>query len=218
MKVRDIMKNNQTMQYSCFEERMRPRSFDELLIAEETISAFNKMMSTDNVMNMIFYSSPGSGKTTCANLFLNADKFDCYRINAAADNLSKLRIADIASAYSLYSQRKLVLIDEADLMTPSVQESLRETIEKHLNNCRFILTTNRLSSIQQQLKSRCKTITFDMQISMINSTKAKLLKTIKHRMSEINQDFDESKLEQIVSMNFPDYRAVANDIEFELLA
>ena len=87
MKVRDVMKNNQTIQYSCFEARMRPRSFDELLIAEETISAFNKMMSTDNVMNMIFYSSPGSGKTTCANLFLNSDKFDCYRINAAADNL-----------------------------------------------------------------------------------------------------------------------------------
>jgi DNA polymerase III delta prime subunit len=149
---------------------------------------------------------------------LNADKFDCYRINAAADNLSKLRIADIASANSLYSQRKLVLIDEADLMPPAVQYSLRETIEKNLDNCRFILITNRLSSIQQQLKSRCKTIAFDVQISKIDFLKAKLFKTIKHRMSEINQDFDESKLEQIVSMNFPDYRAVANDIEFELLA
>lgn len=218
MKVRDIMKNNQTMQYSCFEARMRPRSFDELLIADETISAFNKMMSTDNVMNMIFYSSPGSGKTTCANLFLNADKFDCYRLNAAADNLSKLRIVNIASASSLYLQRKLVLIDEADLMTPSVQESLREIIEQHVDRCRFILITNRLSSIQSQLKSRCKTITFDVQISKIDSMKAKLFKTIKHRLSEINQDFDDSKLSKIVSMNFPDYRAVANDIEFELLA
>jgi replication-associated recombination protein RarA len=218
MKVGNIMKNNQMMQYSCFEERMRPRNFDELLIAEETISAFNKMMSTDNVMNMIFHSSPGAGKTTCANLFLNADKFDCYRLNAASDNLRKLKIENFASASSLFLQRKLVLIDEADLMAPSVQESLRESIDQHADTCRFILITNRLSSIQPQLKSRCKTITFDVQISMIDSMKAKLFKTIKHRLAEINQDIDDSKLNKIVSMNFPDFRAVANDIEFELFA
>lgn len=212
------MKNNQMMQYSCFEERMRPRSFDELLIAEETISAFNNMMSTDNVMNMIFHSSPGAGKTTSANLFLNADKFDCYRLNAASDNLRKLKIENIASSSSLFLQRKLVLIDEADLMAPSVQESLRESIDQHADTCRFILITNRLSSIQSQLKSRCKTITFDVQISMIDSMKAKLFKTIKHRLAEINQDIDDSKLNKIVSMNFPDFRAVANDIEFELFA
>jgi hypothetical protein len=51
----------------------------------------------------------------------------------------------------------------------------------------------------------------------LNASITKLTQTIEHRLTEINASIDEARLRQIVVMKFPDYRAIANDIEFELL-
>jgi hypothetical protein len=74
-----------------------------------------------------------------------------------------------------------------------------------------------LQKIQDPLKSRCRPFCFDVPFLSLNTSIAKLIKTIQSRLIEINVEIDESKLRQIVVMKFPDYRAIANDIEFELL-
>jgi len=74
-----------------------------------------------------------------------------------------------------------------------------------------------LQKIQDPLKSRCRPFCFDVPFLSLNTLIAKLIKTIQSRLVEINAEIDESKLRQIVVMKFPDYRAIANEIEFELL-
>ena len=209
-----------TVKYPTFAERLRPRNFDELLIADAVIEKFKKMIQSEDVMNMIFYGMPGTGKTTCANIFASSECFDTLKINASMTNsVDDIRnqVERYASSMSLYSNRKIVLLDESDYLSNSAQASLRGLIEKTVANCRFILTVNNLQKIQDPLKSRCRPFCFDVPFLSLNTSIAKLIKTIQSRLIEINVEIDESKLRQIVVMKFPDYRAIANDIEFELL-
>ena len=209
-----------TVKYPTFAERLRPRLIDELLISNSSIAKFNAMITSRDVMNMIFYGMPGTGKTTCANLIANSSDFDILRLNASLNNgIDDIRnqVEQYATSMSLYSDKKIVLLDESDYLSRNAQASLRSLIEKTISNCRFILTANVLSNIQQPLQSRCRPFCFDVPFLSLNESIEKLIQTIRNRLKELNADFDESRLRQIVVMNFPDYRAIANEIEFELL-
>jgi DNA polymerase III delta prime subunit len=208
-----------TVKYATFSERLRPRKVDELLIPDSTISKFKSMIESRDVMNMIFYGSPGTGKTTCAELIANSPDFEMLHLNASSEN----SVADIekkvhryATSMSLFQASKFVLLDEADYLTMKAQASLRSLIEKSISNCRFILTANVLKKIQEPLQSRCKPFCFDAPFHAMSDYKLKLVTTVKSRLSEIDRNIDDARLQNIVSMKFPDYRAIANDIDFEL--
>lgn len=208
-----------SVKYPTFAERLRPRNFDELLISDLVIEKFKRMIKSGHVMNMIFYGMPGTGKTTCASLFGNLECFDTLKINASMTNsIDDIRnqVERYATSVSLYDNHKIVLLDESDYLSKNAQASLRGLIEKTVNNCRFILTANELNKIQDPIQSRCRPLCFDVPFLALNASIFKLIKTIQSRLKEMNVEFDESKLRQIVVMKFPDYRAIANEIDFEL--
>lgn len=66
-------------------EELRPKSFDELVLDKSIKDKIQKMYETQNVMNMLFYGKPGSGKTSCSKIFTDSDKFDCITINGSLD-------------------------------------------------------------------------------------------------------------------------------------
>lgn len=206
--------------YSSFSERLRPRTFQELLLPDSITSKLNLMCEGSEVMNMIFYGPPGTGKSSCALIFEKSDNFSLYKINAAnlnsIDDVKK-HMKYFSTSISFYGTKKIVLIDEADKLSSNAQATLRGVIEESLNNCRFILTTNKLSQIEAPLKSRCIPLNFALSYKAINLMIAKLANTIISRLQEIDCKLDKSRIFEIVAMNFPDYRAIANDIEFELL-
>jgi replication factor C small subunit len=205
---------------SSFSEFLRPRTLDELTLPIETIKRLQAMIDSQNVMNMIFYGSPGTGKTTCANIIVNSAEFDFIFINASLQtrvNVVKEMIAPYSTAMSLYQSKKVVLLDEAEFLNESAQASLRAVIEQSSSHCRFILTTNNLSKIHQAIQSRCLPICFDLPLPKMPEAIAKVSSTIKNRISEINDEIDDIKLDEIVRLSYPDYRTIANKIEFEML-
>ena len=208
-----------TVSYPTFAERLRPRKFEELIIAESTIRKLKQMLDSKDLMNMTFYGAPGSGKTTCANIFDNSDNFDMLRINASLQNsvdTIRNQVEQYASSRTLFDKFKVILLDEADFLSKNAQASLRGLIEITVKNCRFILTCNNLSKIDDALLSRCKPFCFDVPYSSLNSSIDKLTLTVKSRLQEMNREIDDSVIRHIVQMKFPDYRAIANDIDFEL--
>ncbi len=209
-----------TVKYPTFSERLRPRTIDELLIPESSIAKFNAMIQSRDVMNMIFYGSAGTGKTTCAQLISNSPNYELLYLNPSLpkgrDDIRN-QIEPFATSMSLYSSIKIVLLDSADYLSFSAQSALRGLIEKSTGNCRFILTANELNKIQEPIQSRCRPFCFDVPFVSLNASIAKLTQTIRGRLREMNVEIDESRLQHIVAMKFPDYRAIANDIEFEMI-
>jgi DNA polymerase III delta prime subunit len=68
--------------------------------------------------------------------------------------LSKIGYNVIKSRYKF----KLIVINNVDIMSESVQFSLRRTIEQYSKDCRFIMIADSISKIVEPLSSRCKCI------------------------------------------------------------
>ena len=60
-------------------------------------------------------------------------------------------------------------------------------------------------------------LNFALSNKEINLMIAKLINTVHSRLEEIDYKFDDKRISEIVAMNFPDYRAIANAVEFELI-
>jgi replication-associated recombination protein RarA len=211
---------NNSLKYTSFSEFLRPRKLDELTLPTEKIAKLQAMIDSKNVMSMIFYGSPGTGKTTCANIIANAHQFDHIFINASLNSgMKEVReiIEPFTTAMSLYESKKLILLDEADRLSADVQSALRGIIEQSSAHCRFILTVNKISKIDPALQSRCLPICFDSPLQSMPDIISKVTSTIQSRLIEINATIDESKVHQFVRLNYPDYRTIANKIQFELL-
>jgi replication factor C small subunit len=205
------------MNYASFSERMRPRKFEELILPDETIQKFNNMVKTKSIMNMTFYGSAGTGKTTCAKLLGQSANYDLMYINASMTNgIDDIRnkVHDYAVSQSVYGDKKIVLLDESDFLSKSAQASLRGLIETSINNCRFILTANDLSKIQDPIQSRCRPISFNISYHSMSQAIKRITKTIMSRLDEIDVSVDEAIVKKIIHLNYPDYRSIANEIEF----
>jgi replication factor C subunit 2/4 len=201
-------------------EELRPKSFDELVLDKSIKDKIQKMYESQNVMNMLFYGKPGTGKTSCSKIFTNSGKFDTITINGSLDtgvDIVRTKILGFTTSCSFESNPKIVFIDECDYLSKNTQGSLRGVIEDSSMNCRFILTCNELHKIQKPLQSRFLCISFDMSQVEIQSElqkyKTRVIEYLKSRIENLN----ESRILRIIDSNFPDYRTINQKLEFEFI-
>ena len=201
-------------------ETLRPKKFNELVLDKQFIEKLQKMHDTHNVMNMIFYGKPGSGKTSAARIFADSPEFDCLQINGSLDTkieIVRTKIMSFATSMSLFSHHKICFIDEADYLSKSSQASLRGVIEDTSKNCRYIFTANDMSKIHPALCSRLMPICFDMTPLQIEEELKRYKTRVTEFMNQNSLNIDMNRISRIIDMNFPDYRIIANKLEFEIV-
>jgi len=201
-------------------ETLRPKKFDELVLEKQFQYKLQKMYDSRNVMNMIFYGKPGTGKTSAARIFVESQDFDSLQINGSLDTkieVVRTKIMNFATSMSLYLHHKICFIDEADYLSKSSQASLRGVIEDTSKNCRYIFTANDMSKIHPALCSRLMPICFDMTPMQIEDElmryKQRVIEFMQTRLIEVDKD----RISRVIDMNFPDYRTIANKLEFEMI-
>lgn len=117
---------------------------------------------------MSFYGqgSPGIGKTTSilclANQLLGpaAMKEAVLELNASDDrgiDVVRNQIKQFATKKVILppGRHKIVILDEADSMTPGAQQALRRIMEQHAGTTRFALACNNSSKVIEPIQSRC---------------------------------------------------------------
>jgi replication factor C subunit 3/5 len=82
----------------------------------------------------------------------NSNGFDKYLIQEVIHDYVKQDFLNVQLSKKLF---KIVVIDKIDDLSYYAQASLRRTMEKYSESCKFIFISNNLSKIIEPLRSRC---------------------------------------------------------------
>tara|TARA_R100001086_G_scaffold67898_2_gene31961 strand:- start:13653 stop:14597 length:945 start_codon:yes stop_codon:yes gene_type:complete len=113
---------------------------------------------------ILLYGPPGTGKTTSAHVIARELLGEFYDpINYIVTNASDDRGIDFirkdlkqwSKVRAIGADRRVIIMDEADGLTPAAQDAARQIIETNADTTLFILTANDVSKIRPAIKSRC---------------------------------------------------------------
>lgn len=152
-------------------EKYRPKTLDEVINQKEIVEGIKKMLDeVSEIPHMLFAGPPGTGKTTVALCIARHLYNGTWREHTLELNASDERGIDVirskVKTFSQFFDRtlgipfKLVILDEADMMTSDAQTALRRIMEMTARNTRFILICNYLSRIISPIQSRCAIFRF----------------------------------------------------------
>ena len=192
-------------------EKYRPAKLDDIILDERTLNIVKEFKN--EIPNLLFVGNPGTGKTTLARVIVN-DILGCnyLYINASDESgIDTIRhnITNFAQTKSFDGGVKVVILDEADGLTPQAQAALRNTMETFAKYCRFILTANYKHKIIPALQSRCQALDIKPVVELAVKRCYHILKKENVKIS------DEQKIKfiQLVKRHFPDLRKTINELQ-----
>ena len=196
-------------------EKYRPHKIEDCILPEGLKKTFQEFVNRKEIPNLLLAGSAGVGKTTVARAMCEEVGCDYIIINGSEENgvdTIRVKIKNYASSMSLTGGRKVIILDEADYLTPNAQAILRAGIEEFASNCSFIFTCNFKNRIIDPLHSRCTVIDFKA-----NGSKAKMATQFFHRVCKILEEegitYDKEVVAAVITKHFPDNRRVLNELQ-----
>jgi replication factor C small subunit len=187
-------------------EKYRPATLDTYLGNPNLIKDLEMWIANNDFPNLMFYGSPGIGKTTAAKLIVGNIKCDSTYINCSDKNgIGTIRdeVKSFASAAS-FNPIKVVILDESDFLTSEAQAALRNIIETYSGNTRFIFTCNFINRIIDPLQSRL------CLYELSSPKKEEIAMFCKNILDQENIKYNLPDVVEIVKKLYPDIRKTVN--------
>lgn len=197
-------------------EAYRPKTIEECILPERLKKPFQEYVNQKNIPNLLLAGGAGVGKTTVAKAMCEEIGCDYMIINGSDENgvdIVRDKIKTYASSMSLAGGRKVIIIDEADYLSPNAQAAFRNAIETFSKNCSFIFTCNFKNKLIEPLHSRCAVIDFALK----NNEKAQMASQFFKRIQQILRSeeiqAEDKVVAEVVKKHFPDFRRVINELQ-----
>tara|TARA_R100000234_G_scaffold15004_1_gene8184 strand:+ start:3057 stop:4025 length:969 start_codon:yes stop_codon:yes gene_type:complete len=152
-------------------EALRPTQPDHIVGNDGLVRDMKAWAESVPPSALLFVGPPGTGKSSAANVLVHLllpgdanNEMNVLWTNASDDrgiDFIRSQIKMFARMSGIGTKRKLIVLDEADGLTPTAQDSLRGIMEQYADVCTFILTANYADKIREAIKSRCNIYTFD---------------------------------------------------------
>ncbi len=197
-------------------EKYRPKCVADCILPDRIKKVFQSYVDEGNLPNLMLTGSAGVGKTTVAKAMCEQLGLNHLFINSSEErgiDMLRTKIRGYASTISLTGGRKVIILDEADYLTPEAQAGLRGAIEEFSDNCSFIFTCNFKSRLIDALHSRCSVIDFSLQAEEKPRMAAQLFARLSTVLTQENISYDKQVLIKILEKFFPDYRRTLNELQ-----
>lgn len=200
-------------------EKYRPSKLSECVLPDRIKSKLEKLVKRKDIGHLIFYGSAGIGKTATAQaLIKELSPEDNININASQDNsvdfIEKYIVRGMTTV-SLYGNKRIILLDEADGLTEKAQKLLRVPMEKYSNNNSLILCFNDASKIIEPIKSRCLEFDFNIKPKEEEEIGQGLVKRFTQICKKEGIKLTKKDIQDIIENNWFDVRKMLKTIELE---
>ena len=194
-------------------EKYRPKSLDGYVFRDENQKKQAKLwVKEKSIPHLLFSGAAGIGKTTMAKILINEleiPDYDVLELNASRTN----SVDEVRNKITNFVQMipfgpfKVVLLDEADYLSPNAQAALRGVMEEYHSTSRFILTCNYPNRIIPAIHSRCQ----GYHIERIDQTE--FTARVATILVEENVDVELETLDLYVKATYPDLRKCINMVQ-----
>lgn len=139
----------------------RPKKLDELVGNQSVIESLKSVIERESPPTTYLFTGPGgTGKTTVARIIakeLGCSDSDFKEINASDDTGidSIRRLRDQLQYAPLSGDVKVILLDEAHMLSKNSQEALLKMLEEPPPYVRFMICTTNPESLKPTFKRRC---------------------------------------------------------------
>ena len=191
-------------------EQYRPKDIEGYVFRDEAQrEQVKQWIKAGSIPHLLFSGAAGIGKTTLAKILINAlniDEYDVLEINASRTNsVDDIRDSVVNFVSTMpFGDFKIVLLDEADYLSPNAQAALRGVMEEYSQTARFIMTCNYPHKIIPALHSRCQ----GFHIEKVDHTEF----TARAATVLVTEgvEFDIDTLDSYVKATYPDLRKCLN--------
>lgn len=194
-------------------EKYRPKTIDGYVFRDNTQrQQVESWIKSKAIPHLLFSGSAGIGKTTLAKMLLNEmdiNPYDILEINASRENnVDTVRDKIVSFSRMIpFGDFKVVMLDEADYLSPNAQAALRGVMEEYHHTVRFILTCNYPNRIIPALHSRCQG--FHIETVDKDEFTARVATILVNEEIEVDLD----TLDTYVKATYPDLRKCINMVQ-----
>ena len=194
-------------------EKYRPKTMDDYVFVDSRQrEQVSEWIRDKSIPHLLLSGGPGTGKTTLARMLINElgiDEYDVMQINASNETKVETmrdKVLNFASTMP-FGLMKIVLLDEADYLSPNSQALLRNAMETYEETVRFIFTCNLPHKIISAIHSRCQ----GFHIAKTDHTEFTARVATVLLAEEI--EFDMETLDSYIKATYPDLRKCLNLVQ-----
>ena len=194
-------------------EKYRPKRIDGYVFRDaHQRKQVETWIKDKSIPHLLLSGSAGIGKTTLAKILvheLGIEDYDILEINASRTN----SVDDVRDKITNFVQMipfgpfKVVLLDEADYLSPNAQAALRGVMEEYHSTARFILTCNYPNRIIPAIHSRCQGFHVE------RTDMAEFVSRIQHILETEDVTYEAEDVATYVSATYPDLRKCINLVQ-----
>ena len=201
------------MEHSLWVEKYRPVDLSTYIGNEHLKNKVGVYLKNEDVPHLLLYGRAGTGKTTLAKIITSNIDCDTMYINASDENsvdAVRFKIRAFASSVG-FKDLKVIILDEADYLTPNAQAALRNLMETFSKHCRFILTCNYVERIIDPIQSRCQSY------KVIPPSKKEVASQMVNILNQESVSYELDDVALIVNADYPDIRRVINSAQRQVV-
>lgn len=203
--------------------RMRPRTLDEFeeqlgIVGPGTL--LRRSIEADNLMSVIFFGPPGTGKTTLAQIIAGMTRAHFETLNAVTSGVADIKrvVKEAQERFSLNKRKTILFIDEIHRFNKAQQDALLPFVESGLVTLIGSTTENPMFAVNRPLLSRSQLYRFELlSRDAVKRIMVRALRDKERGLGEYKTEVTPDALDHLAGVANGDARAALNALELAVL-